>query len=99
MPYYPAYLRSHRQSISSLKSRFNPKYWAKKSSSSGKSGFVNLDRIDDHVNVNALPDDRLHLTLGSAVRNGKFLQQSRSFDSQNWPLQTVVQNEESFRSG
>ena len=87
MPSCAHYLRTHVQSLYSLSGRLREKYHSitssrKQSSSMKLNGF---ERADSNPSPNN--DDKMRLTLGSAVRDGKFL--GTKTERQVWPLESV----------
>ena len=63
----------------------NLRSWYLKNGSLGKqSGSMKLDEFE-RANLN--PDDKMRLTLGSAVKEGKFMRQSNV-----WPLSSIEES-------
>ena len=81
MPSYTAYLRHHIQSLRSL--------WSKLTSRSSKISTAEKQsvslKMNDFQRLDSNREDKLHLTLGSAVRDGQFLE-TRQSTQQTWPL-------------
>ena len=82
------------QSLYSLSSRLREKYLSvtssRKNSSSMKLG--QFERADSNPNNE---DDKMRLTLGSAVRDGKFL---TTKTERTWPLASVDEHREGKRT-
>lgn len=81
MPSYAAYLRLHLQSLRSLRWKLTLRF--SKDTTAQKQG-APLE-MNDFDRVDSSPDDKFHLTLGSAVRNGQFLE-TRQSTEHIWPL-------------
>ena len=80
MPSLAAYLRHRLQSIRSITSHVRTKYFRRVSSRKQSSSM----RLEDPERGNLGSGDKVGLTLGSAIRNGKFMKSSRM-----WPLSSV----------
>ena len=80
MPSSASCLRHHRPALRSMTSNLRSKYL---NNGSFRKQSVSM-KLDDFERANSNPDDQMRLTLGSAVKDGKFLKSSKV-----WPLASV----------
>ncbi|KAL2045338.1 hypothetical protein N7G274_002421 [Stereocaulon virgatum] len=80
MPSYASLLRHHLPTLQNLRYRLRSKLYGPHKQYSSTSELNNFERVDSDLKA-----DQLNLTLGSAVRGGKFLQTQQ----REWPLMII----------
>ena len=80
MPSYATYLRHHLTTLRTLRYRLRSKFYSSHKQHSSTSELNEFERVGSDPK-----DDKMRLTLGSAVRGGKFLQTQQ----REWPLGTM----------